>query len=140
MSTGYAIGGGPGNEAAPKRFENFKAGEAISKGEVVAISGTADDGYTVVLADVDAAATYFVKGVATADVASGDWGVFQTYGWCEYIVTDGNVADGQVLIADATPGAATGAAHGTAANGIFGQAYAADASTLLTAAFIDCGY
>lgn len=129
---------GPGN-ASPngdKVFKTMKAGEAISKGEILVISGVADDGYTVILADVDAVATSGVIGVAAEDIASGAWGRVQIAGFCDYMITDENVAAGQMLIPDATAGAATGAAISTANSTGFGQALADDASTLLSAAIL----
>lgn len=133
-----SIGGGPGNENPEKEFFWAKAGEAISRGETVCWSHAAADGYTVILTDNDAAATAVTNGVATSDVASGSWGKFQRRGLGDYLVTDGNVAAGQILLSDATAGAATGVAYGTATNLNFGQAIAADSGTLCTSYILWC--
>ena len=129
-------GQGPGNLSPDKHYMQFLAAEAIDRGECVCVSNTADDGYTVVLSDVDAVATSAVIGVAAEDIASGAWGKVQIAGFCDYIITDENVAAGQMLIPDATAGAATGAAISTANSTGFGQALADDATALLSAAML----
>lgn len=132
----YNVGTGEGNPNPQTYYETVKAGVAISKGQLVTISHSAADGYTVVLANSGAVATGKVFGVAKEAIASGSFGEVIVKGFCDYMVTDGGVTSGQALLSGGTAGAAHGAAITTANSYIFGQAMAADSGTVLTAAMI----
>ena len=131
-------GQGPGNLVADKHYMQFLAGEAISRGEIVSVSAdeTTDTGYAVILADTDVATSLAVIGVAAEDIADGAWGKIQIAGFCDYMVTDGSVAEGQLLHPCSTAGAADSTAITTANSMGFGIALADDSSTTLTAAYL----
>lgn len=134
MSNGPTIQGvgTHGTDQPYKVFRKFKAGNAVAKGDLLQFSSTADDGVTV----VDAAASTFVCCVAAEAAASGAYFLGQVKGFCDYITTDGTVAATNALV----PGAAVadGVAVGSATVYTFGQAFADDSGTVLSAAVIDC--
>lgn len=117
-----------------KTFAVFKANEAFAKGDIAVMLASAADGYTVEEAD---AADEPVVGVATEAVAADKFGLFQTKGFNDYLITNDGVAAGELLISSATAGAADGVAIGSAdaaeAALHFGWAYAADGGTTMTA-------
>ena len=135
------IGQGPGNLSPEKEFKTVKNthGAAITKGQWVAIDTVDDNGYTVVLADVDAVGTALAVGVvADASIADDAFGRIQVSGFCDYATGDTNVAAGDFLAIGSTAGTVTGydlTDMGTPALAHFlicGQAYADDASGVVT--------
>lgn len=91
MPIGGAIAG-----TAGRKYLTVKAGEAIVKGNLVAISDAADDGYTVVAADYND----IPAGVATASVASGEMVKIQVKGiGAVDMFTAEPVAAGTLLVA-----------------------------------------
>jgi len=137
MSNYPTITGNSGyGDQADKSFAQFKAGEDIDKGAPVYISTVADDGITVLMAKADTP----MVGIATEDADEGAFFKAQTKGFCEYILTDGGVTSGQMLIpgTDVCDSVAIGSADAAEAWVGFGIALADDASTVLSAAWIDC--
>ena len=142
MSIPYGVGAGPGNLNPVKSFLKFKAGASITKGNLVSISTSADDGYTVVVTDGDAVTTCVPIGVAAETAASGAWFDVQVGGFCDYMTAATSVVAGDLLISGTLAGTAYGvdltdlatsaALHAT----IFGQALADDDSGVLRAALI----
>lgn len=125
-------GQGPGNLVPDKHFVQCLAAEAISKGEIVALCVTAADGYTVVLADSGAVTTQIVYGVSTEEIADAAWGKIQVAGFCDYIVTDGGVTAGQMLVASGTAGMASGVIITTANSTAFAHSLTADTGAVAT--------
>lgn len=117
-------------EQAPVAFMNVKAGEAITAGNVVAWSASADDGYTVVIAGT----TSVPCGVAMTDADSGDFFRMQTKGLNQVaLVTDGGVADGEYIYCAASgavdSAVVTGVGTGDLYGRVVGVALADDSST-----------
>ena len=141
------IGQGPGNLVPDSEFKLFKCAAAVTKGWAVALSGATAvaalsdssyvDGLCVEGADSAAADTAGVIGVAMQSGAQGDWIKVCVGGFCDYIITDGSVAEGDHLIPTTSDGVVGGTAGGTRDLLGFGVALAADASTLLAKAYIE---
>ena len=105
------IGAGPGNLFPEKKFVTMKNthGSAITKGQWVAIDIVDDNGYTVVLADIDAVGTAKAIGVvADTSIADDAFGRIQVGGFCDFAVVATTVAAGDFLAASSTAGTATG--------------------------------
>jgi|GEM_PF-4971818 len=85
------IGAGPSNLVAEQVVQSFYASEAIAKGEPVAL---VTNGYTAAKCNT----TDVCIGIAKEAIASGSWGEVIRSGWCDYIVTDENVAAGVLYV------------------------------------------
>lgn len=125
------ISGASGYTAQADYVERpVKAGEDITKGDVLCWDATDDDGITVAIAG----ATSIPCGVALTDADDGAYFRMQTRGLNKVaLTTDGGVAAGHVLYADAS-GAVDSSAIGSITDGDFallkvGVALADDAST-----------
>jgi hypothetical protein len=139
-----SIGQGPGNLVPDSEYKMFLCAAAVTKGWAVGLSGAvavaarvaagaADHrvGLSVEGADTDVADANHVIGVAMETGAQDTWIKVCTGGYCDYIVTDGSVAEGDHLIPTASPGVCGGTAGTTRDLEGFGIALDADASTLL---------
>ena len=146
-----SIMSGPGNNVPVSVVRQYHAISAITKGQPVALSGQAaitalaDSiegqyaiGTVIEPCDTDAADTATVIGVAKNAIAAGAWGSVYIGGFCPYIVTDGSVAEGDVLVSkeDGTAGTAEGTAGGTGDLNGFGIALDADSGNVLYSAII----
>jgi len=130
MANPTSIGPGPGNLAVESDIKEALATEAISEGEVLAITtalGTSS--FEVSLADRGTPAISCAVAVAAEDIAIGVWGKVYVGGYCPKVLTDGSVAVGEFLIpADAVPGEADTFAAGSE-HLVFGYALSTDAGT-----------
>jgi hypothetical protein len=117
-----------------RKFLTVKAGEAITQGNVVTMSQTADDGITVLICGADD----IPAGVATTTVASGAALRIQTRGLGTVaIVSDGDTDAGHLLYSAAS-GEVDNSAIGSITDGdlailAFGICLAADTGTALAA-------
>lgn len=138
--SGGTIGRGSGNEVPFQKIESFKASEAISRGQVVAFNATADDGFSISLADTSGGGVLALGiGVAKRDIPNGEWGPIIIGGFCDYLICDGTVTAGAFLVAKSgTPGTADTLALNTNDIQKFGIAYNDDdaVTKILDAAFI----
>lgn len=116
-------------------FRKVKAGEAITKGNRLQWSATADDGVTVLIGTDDT----ITAGIALQTAASGAYLLMQTSGLgLVDLVTSNAVAAGELIHPHASTG---GAVEGTAISaattadiiGMVGLALADDSSTTQTA-------
>ena len=125
----------PSNDEHAKILMPFLATAAITRGSPVSIDSSGD------VADTATATLNNVIGVAYENIASGEVGLVQTWGYCDYVVTDGNVAapgtdqSGDLVLIAADGGVAHGAteaeitADPTLAYYIFAKNLAVDSST-----------
>lgn len=112
-------------------FAPFKATAAITRGSPVSVDSNGD------IADSATATLSRVIGVAAEDIASGEVGLVQTYGYCDYLTTDGNLATTDLVVQALDGGIAGGATEAeitsdpTIAYAVFGRALgAADVGTV----------
>lgn len=85
-------------------YVTVKAEAALTAGDVVQWSDTASSTYPLGIAVEDSVAgDGRVAGVVVSDMAQGDYGLIQVYGYCTNITTDGAVASTDVYL---TAGAA----------------------------------
>ena len=133
-----------------KEYKNVVCGEPgkIGKGQLVRIANATDlggtaDGLTVMLTS---SRTHVVYGVATESASRYDNLRVQVGGFCEYINTDGNVCQDDLLVPCELPGVATAAplaryqalGFQPEAYNAFGVALDADSTATLTKAMISC--
>jgi hypothetical protein len=121
-----------------KSFRVFLASEALAKGDVVKLETVASTGETLGKSVVkSSAASLLTVGVVAKAAADGDPVLVQTYGFCDFITTDGNVTDGAGLQPGASGVAVPYAdAASTVHGSFFGVALDADSSTTLTSAWL----
>jgi len=92
-----------GNKNLWAIYGTFEAGGTISRGDPVSITSSGS------VAKATTGTEHRCIGVAAEDAVSGDGVQVLVYGFCDFITTDGNVADTDlILIADST-GVAVGA-------------------------------
>lgn len=144
------IGQGPGNVIPDSTFRMFKCAAAVTKGWAVALSGEAACAALVSAGDADAITGLCVEGADT-DIADGTgiigyametgaalaWIRVCTGGFCNYIITDNSVAEGDHLIPTASPGVVGGTVGTTRSLLGCGIALDADSGTLLSKAFVE---
>ncbi len=132
-------GQGPLSLFPDSKTKQFLAGEAIAKGQCVALkTGEGAASYKVVLADQDTA-LYHVVGVSKGAVASGAWGEFYVAGYCPAVLSGGSVAAGDFLVPSTTAGTAVSGAVADNSGWFFGVALSADTgSPVYCDAILNC--
>lgn len=147
------ITNGPSNKIAFSRVVSLCCGGTVAKGEPVGFADSAAvaalvstygtgsflDGSVIAPADLDAnnpsiGAGAF--GVAKTAGAVGDWIPVVVGGYCDYVVTDGSVEEGDILIPTTGAGVAGGTAGETGDLLGFGVALVDDTGSVLTKAMI----
>jgi len=145
------IGQGPGNNVPDSHTKMFKCAATITKGWAVALSGEdAVDALQVTYGEaaykhgttIEGAITGVhdaIHGIGFAKESGvlGGWIEVVVGGFCDYIVTDGSVVEGDHLVPTASAGVVEGTAGTTSSILGFGIALIDDASTLLTAAIVE---
>jgi hypothetical protein len=147
------ITSGPSNKIPFSRVVSLCCGVAVAKGEPVGFADSAAvaslvtsygtgsfiDGTVIAPADLDAnnpALGAGAFGVAKIGGAVGDWIPVVVGGFCDYVVTDNSVEEGDILIPTTGAGVAGGTAGETGDILGFGVALVDDTGTVLTKAMI----
>ena len=148
---GNPIGKGPGNKVPDSYVEQFQCAATIAKGYPVALSGATAvaalvvtygtdsfiDGTVIEGSNLAATDTAIVIGVAKEAGVVGDWIDVVVKGYCDYVVTDGTVVEGGVLISiSGTVGTADSILGDTGSWLSFGHALADDVGYVLAKAII----
>lgn len=139
------LGEGPKKEF--RLVYNDNASAALDPGDVVMYSVVSESPSFLGQSVQDAtAAALRVAGVVIGlsqegagkggSIPAGKWGYIQVSGFCDFVTTDGTIAEGDGMIAAAA--VADQGAMGTNDAAFFGVALDADSSTTLTSAILKC--
>jgi len=147
------IGQGPGNVVPDSTYRLFKCAAAVTKGWAVTLSGDTACAALVAAGDADAITGLVVEGADTDVVdgagivgfametgAANGWIKVCTGGFCDYVITDESVAEGDHLIPTAAPGIVGGTAGNTRDLLGCGIALIVDSTALLAKAFVESKY